>query len=131
MEFVIADEINGCSLTVNILEDTKDSQQKDIIDLLGRLEQDNPQYTADEMIAKVVTHQKALQTLLLSISRAVILLGNLSQTFAEISEESDQISAHYGLQHSGRVQQGWNFREYTAAADLATSASSRMGQDPV
>jgi hypothetical protein len=56
------------------------ANKEDIIDLLGRLEQDNPQYTADEMIAKVVTHQKALQTLLLSISRAVILLGNLSQT---------------------------------------------------
>jgi hypothetical protein len=104
---------------------------KDIIDLLGRLEQDNPQYTADEMIAKVVTHQKALQTLgTLSISHAVILLKPFSN-FAEISEESDQISAHYGSQAQQESSTRVLELQRTGSCRFGDLCSSHMGPDPV
>jgi hypothetical protein len=109
-EFVIADE-NMRSPSLSTSWKTPRTTNKDIIDLLGRLEQDNPQYTADEMIAKVVTHQKALQTLgTLSISRVVISWKPFSN-FAEISEESDQISAHYGVTGTAGDSTRVGFRE--------------------
>jgi hypothetical protein len=124
------DLINAPS--VNILEGTKDNQQKTLLtSLVGWAGQSSIHSGFDEMIAKVTALQKALQTLV-SLNQSPRPPGKPFSNFAEISEESDQISAHYGVTGTAGDSTRVLELQRPAAAGLATSVGVHTWvQDPV